>query len=210
MASVVPALLLKALVVASCVALATCKNIQPQPCEVRMIAYYTERTGTKKTAQMYGSMMSSGMECQPKETCVVNEILMDSGPVGSVDEGVGTCEAFKTEDAEEVAKHCNSAGVMSVGWNRPETWCMAAKKVNFVVRRDSVTTVRYEDDLMSMFGLMSIETWGDTEIIKFFGGHPKWDPDREAAKEAHKRLQKEEDMRLRAEKEHMSLMYGAH
>jgi len=92
MASVVPALLLKALVVASCVALATCKNIQPQPCKVRMTAYYTELTGTKKTAQTYGHYMSYRMECPLKQTCVVNKIRMARG---SDDKGEGTCEALK-------------------------------------------------------------------------------------------------------------------
>jgi len=47
MASVVLALLLKALVLASSVALVTCRNLQPKPCEVPLTAYYTERTETK-------------------------------------------------------------------------------------------------------------------------------------------------------------------
>jgi len=110
--------------------------------------------------------------------------------------------------------------LMSVGSLGLETWCMAAKDVEFVERFQPFPG----GGVFEGGDLMSTETRDHRTIIKFWPGHPKWEKNRKAARQAHMRLHKEEDMRAykklqeeramsrmraQAQREYMGLMYGA-
>ncbi|CEL94431.1 unnamed protein product [Vitrella brassicaformis CCMP3155] len=193
MASVVPALLLKALVLASCVGLATCKSLrtgQPEPCEVDMIAYHTQHcTNGKETTDMasvYGDQMSKRCTYY-RQTCVVKEIRMANFLMAlhQNDQGVGTCE-----ETEDVAKHCNSSDVCRLARSGDLVHGRQGrgeKEQKFVERTSGEDPL--EGRVFKAGHLMSIETWGIATTAKFFPGNPSWISNREAAREADMRLQ---------------------
>ncbi|CEM38991.1 unnamed protein product [Vitrella brassicaformis CCMP3155] len=135
-------------------------------------------------AHVYGSHMWDP-KCPDKQTCVVDEIRMASGPTDDdkrVDKGEGTCETVKTKEDE--AKHCNSAGKMLVGSDGPETWCMAANVVKIVEMFQS-----RPGHVFKGADLMSTETDEDgNHTIKFFPGHDNWDKDRKTVRKAHLKI----------------------